>query len=30
VAGGGIYGVLAVDGPDTATANAIFIDDFPP
>ena len=30
VAAGGLYGVLAVDGPDTATANAIFFDDFVP
>ena len=30
VAAGGIYGVLAVDGPDTATAEAIFFDDFVP
>ena len=30
VAASGIYGVLAVDGPDTATANAILFDDFVP
>ena len=30
VAAGGLYGVLAVDGPDTATANAIYFDDFVP
>jgi hypothetical protein len=29
VAAGGTYGVLATDGPDTATANALFLDDFP-
>jgi hypothetical protein len=29
VAAGGTYGVLAVDGPDTTTANALFLDDFP-
>ena len=29
VAAGGIYGVLAVDGPDTATAAVLFLDDFP-
>ena len=27
VAAGGIYSVLAIDGPDTATADAIFLDD---
>jgi hypothetical protein len=26
---GGLYGVLAVDGPDTATADVILLDDFP-
>jgi hypothetical protein len=26
---GGIYGVLAVDGPDTATAGVVLFDDFP-
>lgn len=30
VAAGGIYGILAVDGPDTATANAVYFDDFVP
>jgi len=30
VAAGGIYGVLAVDGPDTATANVRLLDDFVP
>jgi hypothetical protein len=25
----GIYGVLAIDGPDTATANVLLLDDFP-
>ena len=30
VAAGGIYGVLAVDGPDTATASAVYFDDFVP
>jgi hypothetical protein len=30
VAGGGIYGVLAVDGPDTATAEVRLFDDFVP
>jgi hypothetical protein len=29
VAAGGIYGALAVDGPDTATANVLLLDDFP-
>jgi hypothetical protein len=29
VAEGGIYSVLAVDGADTATANALLLDDFP-
>jgi hypothetical protein len=29
VAAGGIYSVLAVDGPDTATAAVRFLDDFP-
>lgn len=29
VAGGGIYGVLAVNGPDTATASLVLFDDFP-
>ncbi len=29
VAAGGIYGVLAVDGPDTATADVLLLDDFP-
>ena len=29
LAAGGIYGVLAVDGPDTATANVVLLDDFP-
>jgi len=29
VAAGGIYGALAVDGPDTATANVRLLDDFP-
>ena len=29
VADGGIYGVLAVDGPDTATASVVLLDDFP-
>ena len=29
VADGGIYSVLAVDGPDTATASLIMLDDFP-
>ena len=29
VAAGGIYGALAVDGPDTATANVVLLDDFP-
>jgi hypothetical protein len=29
VAAGGIYGVLAVDGPDTATAEVRLLDDFP-
>jgi hypothetical protein len=28
-AAGGIYGVLAVDGADTTTADALLIDDFP-
>jgi hypothetical protein len=28
-AAGGIYGVLAVDGPDTATAEPLLFDDFP-
>jgi len=26
---GGIYGVLAIDGPDTATASALYLGDFP-
>ena len=30
LAAGGIYGVLAVDGPDTATASAVYFDDFVP
>jgi hypothetical protein len=30
VAAGGVYGILAVDGPDTATANAVYFDDFVP
>jgi len=30
LAAGGIYGILAVDGPDTATANAVYFDDFVP
>jgi hypothetical protein len=29
MAGGGIYGVLATNGPDTATAVPVFFDDFP-
>lgn len=29
IAAGGIYGVLAVDGPDTATAVPVLFDDFP-
>ena len=29
VTAGGIYGALAVDGPDTATANVLLLDDFP-
>ncbi|RPI60570.1 MAG: DUF4397 domain-containing protein [Lysobacterales bacterium] len=29
VAAGGLYGVLAVDGPDTATAGVRFLGDFP-
>jgi hypothetical protein len=29
VAAGGIYGALAVDGPDTATANVLLFDDLP-
>jgi hypothetical protein len=29
VSAGGIYGVLAVDGPDTATAGVLLFDDFP-
>jgi hypothetical protein len=29
VAGGGIYGVLAVNGADTATANVVYLEDFP-
>jgi Domain of unknown function (DUF4397) len=29
LAAGGLYGVLAVDGPDTATANVLLLDDFP-
>jgi hypothetical protein len=29
VAAGGLYGVLATDGPDTATAGVILFDDFP-
>jgi hypothetical protein len=29
LADGGIYGVLAVDGPDTATVSLVFFDDFP-
>jgi len=29
LADGGIYGVLAVDGADTATASVLFLDDFP-
>jgi hypothetical protein len=29
MAGGGIYGVLATNGPDTATASPVFFDDFP-
>jgi hypothetical protein len=29
LAAGGIYGVLAADGPDTATAEMILLDDFP-
>jgi hypothetical protein len=29
VAAGGIYGALAVDGPDSATANVRLLDDFP-
>jgi hypothetical protein len=29
VADGGIYGVLAVDGADTATANVLLLDAFP-
>jgi hypothetical protein len=28
-AAGGIYGVLAIDGPDTATAEPLLFDDFP-
>jgi Domain of unknown function (DUF4397) len=28
VAAGGLYSVLAVDGPDTATANVLLLDDF--
>jgi len=30
VAAGGIYGALAIDGPDTATANVRLLDDFVP
>jgi hypothetical protein len=29
VSAGGIYGVLAIDGPDTATAGVVLFDDFP-
>ena len=29
LAAGGIYGVLAIDGPDTATAGMVLFDDFP-
>jgi hypothetical protein len=29
IAAGGIYGVLAIDGPDTATARLLLLDDFP-
>ena len=29
VAGGGIYSMLAVNGPDTASAGVVFLDDFP-
>jgi hypothetical protein len=29
VAAGGIYSILAVNGPDTATANLVLFDDFP-
>jgi hypothetical protein len=29
ISAGGIYGVLAVDGPDTATAGVVLFDDFP-
>jgi hypothetical protein len=29
VAAGGLYGVLVVDGPDTATASVLLLDDFP-
>lgn len=29
VAAAGLYGAIAVNGPDTATANVIFYDDFP-
>jgi hypothetical protein len=29
IAAGGIYGVLATDGPDTATARMVLFDDFP-
>jgi len=30
LAAGGIYGMLAIDGPDTATASAVLFDDFVP
>jgi hypothetical protein len=29
VAAGGVYGVLAINGPDTATAGMVLFDDFP-
>jgi hypothetical protein len=29
ISAGGIYGVLAIDGPDTATAGVVLFDDFP-
>lgn len=29
LAGGGLYGVLATNGPDTATASPVYFDDFP-
>jgi hypothetical protein len=29
LAGGGLYGVLATNGPDTATADVVLFDDFP-